>query len=419
VIVFACLVFAALLGLVVVQSILVWSFVRRLRNFDAPLISDSETPRAMVMLCLRGTDPFLKTCLLGLVKQDYPSYQVRIVVDSPEDPAHAVVTEVLNETNATNVRLESLHRRRSGCSLKCSAIRQVLDSLEQEFEIVAQLDADTIVHPTWLRELATALRPDDVGLATGNRWYMPTNPTLGSIVRYVWNAGAVVQMHWHQFAWGGCFAIKRRVLQESNLLKRWGRAFCDDTVLIIPVKKMGLRVEFVPSLMMINRENISLDSFYHWVCRQMLNVRLYHPAWPAVVIHGLISALMPLVAIIFALVAFWRGAYVSSGVLAVGLAIYAASLLVSLVSMVKVMRRIARSRGEPAKWISSWGMLCFPLVLPMTQAIHLAAIASASITKTVTWRGIRYIIDGPWKIRIEDYAPYQASTRLPGDESLG
>lgn len=413
------MVFAALLGLVTIQSVLVWSFVRKLRNFDIPLISDAEAPRAVVMLCLRGTDPFLKQCLLGLVKQDYPSYQVRIVVDSPEDPAHAVVAEVSHETNATHVKVENLHQRRRDCSLKCSAIRQVLDSLDPEFEIVAQLDADTMAHPTWLRELATALKPDDVGLATGNRWYMPTNPTVGSIVRYVWNAGAVVQMHWHDFAWGGCFAIKYRVLQESNLLKRWGRAFCDDTVLINPVKKMGLRVEFVPSLMMINRESISLVGFYHWLCRQMVNVRLYHPAWPAVVAHGLMSALVPLVAIIILLVAFWQRNFVSCAIAGGGLVVYAGSLLLSLISMVKAIRRIARSRGEADKWVSPWGMLSFPLVLPMTQAIHLAAITSASIVKSITWRGIRYIINGPWRIRIEDYAPYRESTRLPGDESLG
>jgi cellulose synthase/poly-beta-1,6-N-acetylglucosamine synthase-like glycosyltransferase len=138
---------AALLGLVVVQTIFVWSLVRSLRNFAVPLISDEQALPALVMLCLRGTDPFLKKCLLGLLNQDYPSYQVRIVVDSPEDPAHALVAEVLNETKAMNVRVENLQDRREACSLKCSSIRQVLDSLEPEFEIVAQLDADTIAHP--------------------------------------------------------------------------------------------------------------------------------------------------------------------------------------------------------------------------------------------------------------------------------
>jgi cellulose synthase/poly-beta-1,6-N-acetylglucosamine synthase-like glycosyltransferase len=419
VIAFAFVAAAGLLGLVAVQSILVCSFVRTLRNFTVPLISDAEAPRAIVMLCLRGTDPFLKKCLLGLLNQDYPSYQVRIVVDSSEDPAHAVVAEVLDETKATNVRVENLEDRRATCSLKCSSIRQVLNSLEPEFEIVAQLDADTIAHHTWLRELATALQPDDVGLATGNRWYMPMNPSLGSIVRYIWNAGAVVQMHWYDFAWGGCFAIKRRVLQESNLLKRWGRAFCDDTVLIIPVKKLGLRVAFVPSLMMINRENISLDAFYHWVCRQMLNVRLYHPAWPAVVVHGFVSAIIPLAACVMLLVAVSLGDFSSGAVIMAGLGIYATSLLLSLITMVNAMRKIAVRRGQPSRWISGWRVLNVAVVLPITQLVHVAAIASAAFAKSTTWRGIRYLIDGPWKVRMESYSPYRGEVMAPDDESLG
>ena len=77
----ACLVVCAILGLVAMQSVLTWSFVRTLRNFAVPLISDEKAPRAVVMLCLRGTDPFLRKCLFGLLNQDYPAYQVRIVID--------------------------------------------------------------------------------------------------------------------------------------------------------------------------------------------------------------------------------------------------------------------------------------------------------------------------------------------------
>jgi glycosyltransferase involved in cell wall biosynthesis len=412
------IVLVSLGGLIALQSMLVWSFVRSLRNFAVPLVSDDQAPRAVVMLCLRGTDPFLEKCLRGLLNQDYPDYQVRIVVDSPEDPAHAVVAHVLDETQATNVRVENLREKRPNCSLKCSSIRQILDALEPEFEMVAQLDADTVVHPTWLRELATGLQPADVGLATGNRWYMPTNPSLGSLVRYVWNAGAVVQMHWHGFAWGGCFAIKRRVLQESNLLKRWGRAFCDDTVLVVPVKKIGLRVVFVPSLMMINRENTSLDGFYHWVCRQMVNVRLYHPAWPAVVVHGLASGIIPLSALAVLLAAISQGDVTSSAVVLIGLWIYAGSLLVSLILMVRSMRAIAASRNEPSRWISGWQVLKLLTAMPITQFIHLTAITSGALAKSTSWRGIRYYIDGPWRVRMEHYIPYSAPQQSHGDESL-
>jgi cellulose synthase/poly-beta-1,6-N-acetylglucosamine synthase-like glycosyltransferase len=248
---------------------------------------------------------------------------------------------------------------------------------------------------------------------------MPTNPEFGSIVRYIWNAGAVVQMHWHDFAWGGCFAIKRRVLRESNLLRRWGRAFCDDTVLIKPVRKLGLRVAFVPNLMMINRENIALGAFHRWVCRQMLNVRLYHPAWPAVVAHGTLSAIAPLAAFSLLFVALSRGDAAAATLLISGLVIYATSLLLSLLPMVNAMRTIAAHRGEPSRWISGWRIVKLAVALPVAQYVQTSAIISALWTKSTSWRGIRYYIEGRWKIRMEEYSPYRSELTLPDDQSLG
>src|SRR5262249_33172047 len=50
-----------------------------------------ELPPAAVILALRGADPSLVGCLTGLLRQDYPHYVVRIVIDSREDPAWNVV----------------------------------------------------------------------------------------------------------------------------------------------------------------------------------------------------------------------------------------------------------------------------------------------------------------------------------------
>ena len=74
-------------------------------------------------------------------------------------------------------------------------------------------DADTIAHPTWLRELAGALADPTVGAATGNRWYMPDEISAAAMVRYLWNAAAIVQMYCYRIAWGGTLAVKTSVLR--------------------------------------------------------------------------------------------------------------------------------------------------------------------------------------------------------------
>src|ERR1043165_3087246 len=70
---------------------LIWVYVR---NEKRAVIS-SYQPRACVILCLRGTDPFLKDCLTGLLHQDYPAYRARIIIDSETDPAWDVVHQRL------------------------------------------------------------------------------------------------------------------------------------------------------------------------------------------------------------------------------------------------------------------------------------------------------------------------------------
>jgi cellulose synthase/poly-beta-1,6-N-acetylglucosamine synthase-like glycosyltransferase len=409
----------ALLGLILGQSLLVAGFVRALARFAVPLISDDRAPKAVVVLCLRGTDPFLKDCIAGLLNQDYPNYKVRIVVDSADDPAHRVLNETLKPTDYNHVTVENLTQPSSSCSLKCSSLCQVARSLDPSIEFIAQMDADIVAHHTWLRELATALEPADVGAATGNRWYMPHVLSTGSLVRYAWNAAAIVQMYWYRVAWGGTLAVKTRVLRESDMLECWGRAFCEDTMQFAQLEKLCLKVRFVPSLMMINRENTSLGGFYRWVIRQLLTVRLYHPAWSAILLHGVISTVVPLGSLALLIVAILRGNAASTLYLGGAFSLFVISILLSLWRIAVTVNRIAESRGEPTKWIHGVGdLLKCAALMPITQFVYPAALAEAAVKKSTNWRGIQYEIKGPWDIRVEEYVPYREEEQVQVGESL-
>src|SRR5690242_15071047 len=55
-------------------------------------------PQTTVLLCVRGADPSLIGCLKGLLNQDYPRYDVRIIIDSLDDPAWDVISPLLART---------------------------------------------------------------------------------------------------------------------------------------------------------------------------------------------------------------------------------------------------------------------------------------------------------------------------------
>jgi len=179
------------------QFLLVAGYIARLRRPAKKLIDDFEAPKATVVLCLRGGDPFLKRCLHGLNNQDYPNYRVTMVVDSEVDPSRRILDEFFSEAPLTNFEVIYLGHPLESCSLKCSSLITALTPKVDSDGFVAFVDADTIPHPSWLRELATGLQPSDVGAATGNRWYIPEQPSLGSMIRHVWNGAAIVQMFWY------------------------------------------------------------------------------------------------------------------------------------------------------------------------------------------------------------------------------
>lgn len=405
--------FWILFGSAVAQGALVCGFVIALRRTPRVMIADADCPKAAIVLCLRGTDPFLPDCIDALLNQDYPQFEIHVVVDCMEDPAWAVVEEILQRRRATNLHVQPLVERRDTCSLKCSSVVQAIMELDSSYEIVALVDADTLAHRTWLRELAAPLADPQVGASTGNRWYMPQQSSWGELVRYLWNAAAVVQMYTYGIAWGGTLALRLKTLRETDLLERWSSAFCEDTMLFAVLRKQGLRVAFVPSLMMINREGCDMPGFFHWVRRQLLTARLYHPGWLAVAAHGLSTTILLAAGYGILTIALVTGRWDVVMTTAAGLALYQVSMLAFIAAMELAIRRIAKHRGESTKWLDPWKALKVGLALFVTQTVYAAALVSAILVRRVTWRGIAYQIDGPWKIRLLKYEPYAAPIAEP------
>jgi cellulose synthase/poly-beta-1,6-N-acetylglucosamine synthase-like glycosyltransferase len=403
---FAVVLFFVLVGLIGIQAVQALHHIRVLRRWQRTLLADADCAKAAVVLCLRGSDPFLRDCLQALLRQNYPRYDVHIVIDHPEDPARAALEDILRDEPTGRVHIHPLTERRETCTLKCSSVVQAVSGLDESYAFFAQLDADTVPHPNWLRELATALAADGVGAATGNRWYVPAEVSWGALVRALWNAAAVVQMHSYRIAWGGALAVRMQAVRDCRLLERWSQAFCEDTMLFRQLRSQKLRVVFVPSLMMVNREACDLAGFVRWGARQLLCARLYHPAWSAVVVHGVCSFLGPLTGLLVAILAGLTGHGHALLWVAGGLAIYESLNVLLYLWMEFCVRRIVRARGERGDWLTCGTALRLLLAIPLTQAVYPLVLLSAMGARNVAWRGVAYRIDGPWNVRLVEYRPY-------------
>jgi hypothetical protein len=131
----------------------------------------------------------LGACLKGLLAQNYPDYQLHIVIDSAEDPAQEAVAHVLAGAGPHAVRVHVETRRILGeaCGAKMSAQRQVLMALDDAVTVVAFIDADCSPSPHWLRALVAPVADVRVGATTGFRWSAPLDTGWGTLVRHVFH----------------------------------------------------------------------------------------------------------------------------------------------------------------------------------------------------------------------------------------
>jgi cellulose synthase/poly-beta-1,6-N-acetylglucosamine synthase-like glycosyltransferase len=369
-------------------------------------LPDEQLPKTAVVLCLRGANSLLPDCLRSLLQQNYPKYDLKLIIDSEEDPAWQFVNNTLNELGATNFQISHLQTIRATCSLKCSSLLQVVAELDDSYQVVALVNADTIVHPNWLRELVSPLTNPSVGATTGNRWYVPTAMSWGSLVRYLWNASSVVQMYLYGIPWGGTLAIKTEVIRQTGLLQKWGQALSEDITIRSVLSQHNLQVKFVPSLVMLHQEHTDLSSFRYWLQRQLIAYRLYHPLWLGVVGEAVLTTVLPNLLIVVFVLAWLTGQAGTAAIAFIWYGIYILALVMLTLLLEMGIQPIIRSQNQPVRELSGsiiWKMM---IATPLTQWVYaLAMFRSFQMTK-VEWRGVSYELNGAGQIHLMEYRPY-------------
>ena len=378
--------------------VMVWVLRNRRR---VAMATDEKLPKAAVLLCLRGVDPTLPGCLHRLLRQDYPDYELFIAVDSEFDPAWEVVQDTIRELQADNVHVAPLRNRRSTCSLKCSSLVQLVDELDDSHEAIVLADADLESHTTWLRELVAPLADSQIGATFGNRWFMPTEGWFGSLIRQLWNGPGLVAMYAIQIPWAGSLAIRSDVFRRGELRDKWSRSIVDDGPVRTAVRKQKLKLRFVPSLVMANREECSLGFVYNFIRRQLTWTRTYVRFWwPAMLSYTLMCVGLWTAAVFLAFVCVFRGSLDTAVLFGAGATLLGSVVFVSWLILDICVRRVIRRQGEPAPTVFSRQLSRLPVAMLITAWVHLWASVVATVRRRVVWRAVTYEIRGPSDVRM-------------------
>ncbi|QDS94631.1 N-glycosyltransferase [Roseimaritima multifibrata] len=393
--------FWAVILIVAIQAVFSLVFVVKMSQ-RGRATKRSFTPPVAIILCLRGADPFLKQSIRCLLDQDYPDFQLRVVVDSEEDPAGQILREFESDAR---MHVSILRDPLDTCSLKCSAIVQAIRGLDASFEIIALCDADTIPEPTWLADLVAPFENPKVAVTTGNRWYQPQPPTGAPLVRYLWNIPAAINMIVFRIAWGGSLAIRSRVIEEAGLLDKWSHALCEDTMLDRVVRQHGYRQVFVPNVMVVNRETCTFGDLMNWVPRQLLTAKLYHPSWPATVGYGILSSAIPFIAAAVAIMGWFRSDFDSLQTALIAFVGFEISNALLVILCEHSFRRMGAHKESAESWMKLSSIVKLTFWIVISQLISPLWFCKCFFTTKVSWRGIAYHIRGT-KIKRGPYAPY-------------
>jgi cellulose synthase/poly-beta-1,6-N-acetylglucosamine synthase-like glycosyltransferase len=333
----------------------------------------------------------LKENLEALLIQDYPEYEVIFVVDDPDDAAIPVIREVSPDANIVAAGKAA----KSG--QKVENLRESVLHAAPASTVLVFADSDARPSRDWLRHLVAPLQDDNVGVATGYRWFISTRPGLASELRSVWNASIASSLGPglnNQFCWGGSTAIRRETFERLDIRGKWYGTVSDDFVLARAVRDAGRVIYFVPQALTASVDDCTLRELVEFTTRQIKLTRVYAPRlWKMLFFSSGLFSVVMLSAVPLAI-------FSGNGV-AVGAAIFT-FITVSVLSIGKAWLRLKAVRlvmKEYEKELRGQAVPQLTLWL-LTPLLFFYNSAAALFSRRIKWRGTSYLLVSATETRV-------------------
>ena len=236
--------------------------------------------RIAVIAPCKGLDADLAENLTALLEQDYPSYEVTFVVDSRQDPAHALIDNLIARHPRTSARLV-VSGPATHCGQKIHNLRAAIETLGPDVDVLAFVDSDARPRRDWLRQLTRRIGPHGMEAATSYRWFAPLRPTLPNLLLASLDHSLVPlgSPGRHRLVWGGSWAIRRDVYQRVELHDAWKTALSDDMVAARVLSAAGIHVEFEPMAIVASPLDLDWRQMLAFLRRQFVIIRWNSPQW--------------------------------------------------------------------------------------------------------------------------------------------
>ncbi len=230
------------------------------------------------------------------------------------------------------------------------------------------------------------------------------------MLRSLWNAGALVPTAVLANPWAGTCALRVADARKAGLVDIWRQSIVDDGPLRKAITPLGKHIVFNPELIMVNRENCTVDYVNRYVPRMLTWSRIYEKTYISTFLHMVLLVGSWLACAGLVIAGLGSGNLPIAGM---GIAAIFANLILNVMGYVIVrdsIRRIESRRDEIRHQhylspLSPGRLMKLALLIPVCQLGFGWWTLRSLLARRVNWRQITYKIDGPASIRMIDYRP--------------
>jgi ceramide glucosyltransferase len=212
-------------------------------NQSGPSNLDYHPPISILKpLCGLDTGAYAK--LASFCQQQYPTYQIIFGVRESNDPAIAVVKQIISDFPKVDIRLV-IDDHVIGNNLKVSNLANIAPFVRHEFLLIS--DSDIKVGPTYLQRIVQPMQDERIGLVTCLYRSQVTSPIAAFEALSIstdFHASVLVarQLGWMKFAMGSSILIRRSVLKAMGGFEAIADHLADDFMLGNLTAKLGFKV---------------------------------------------------------------------------------------------------------------------------------------------------------------------------------
>jgi glycosyl transferase family 2 len=360
----------------------VWFYLRSM----VPLAPAAASPRAVVLVAIKGADDTTAQFLDRVSRQEYPDYRVVVAMESRADSALRLV-EATQRAAANRLEVDIVFAGyATQRTQKVHNLLAALGALRDGDQIVVFTDADTLLPSDWLRHLVRPVANGEVSASTGYRWPLPMDRQLPTLIGAAADLSVTTSArsrHWNM-CWGGSTAVTREALDAINLKAVWDRAASDDVTLTQALRAKKFTINSPLRTLVPSPVAHTWTGLFGFARRQHLMLRTYASRhW----LFGGISLCVPVIGAACALLLLARSSRVG-----------AAALLASVVMLqvrLRIRREIAaRILPDEAQPIARATIIFSSWAWPLIHFVHCMAFLSSCLGRRFTWAGINYRLDG-------------------------